>query len=1114
MADVPAPVTIRLLGAAHVAIAGTPLALHHQKARALLFYLAATGHAHTRDHLAALLWSDTLEKNARHSLRSTLYQLRQALQARGAEAALIGDGELISLQLDEAACDVAHFRRLIADGAEGALDEAITLYHGGFLQGFTLDDAPLFEEWTCFEQAELRQAYLDALQRLAASAEARQTWDAAIGYLQRLVQLEPLAEEVQQRLIACYLRVRAVGPALRQYRQFETELRQELGLAPSLETQALIREALTPRQRAPMLAHQPTRFSGNRPPALPLVGRDALLKQVLTLGQDVAAGRGMAVLIQGEAGSGKSRLLDEVIARLSEREPHWLILQGSCSPFDDLLSYGPFLEAFQSAELGDLTDLLADAGAPAPDDQERFFWRLVQALRVLARDGPLLLAIDDLHWANSSTLHLFSLLATRLRGLPVLLIGTVQHIEAIPALQRLALAKGHQGDLHLLSLPPLPLEAVTALLHASGIGPTSAAAIAEWLHMRSGGSPFILLELLAQLRAEAILTAVGDSWQLDMSRWLRWRATSALPDTIHGLLAWRFANLVDEARHALEVLAVADVPLPFELVREFLDVPPDHLLALLDDLLARQLVVETSSEMFALPHHLLRETIAARLSPPRRRRIHRRLAEMLEACPALQQHFPLRQTALHAVLGEDVERARRYGLRVLTELPREYDGPEALDFLRHLHDLLAPTATAEEMLRLSATLGLLHQGLGQLDLAAHWHQQRLEWARTVADLAAQASAQFEMAELALVTTDYQAAIAAAEAGLLACAELQEDAQAGLVERGHRLLGAALAMEGSDLPAAESHLRQAVTAHRRATSSEELYATLFELGNVAAQRGELARALDLYAEAAQHAAASRAHYFQALAHNNIAYHSLLLGRPDDARRALAQGLKLAEAHELLGALLHLFSTEGEIHLYLGEWAAAAECFQRGLLLAEDLGHLERQAGYRAGLALAARGQRDLEHATTLLEEALALISDKGYWHLRARLLLWLAEILLQRDRIAEAEPHLEAALQTCRAQGRILLCMQAERLWARVLVARAAWTEANALFAGLMERAESLDLPLERARTQAAWGEALLRAGVSAQEGRVLLAEAGKTLEAHHASAELAALSVSQTTSAQ
>ena len=111
--------------------------------------------------------------------------------------------------------------------------------------------------------------------------------------------------------------------------------------------------------------------------------------------------------------------------------------------------------------------------------------------------------------------------------------------------------------------------------------------------------------------------------------------------------------------------------------------------------------------------------------------------------------------------------------------------------------------------------------------------------------------------------------------------------------------------------------------------------------------------------------------------------------------LQHGLKLAETYEMLGVLLYLYSTQGEIHLYQAEWTAATEMFQRGLSLAEELNHLERQAGYRAGLALAARGQNDLDRAIALLEEGLALIAGQGYWHLRARLQIWLAEILLAR-----------------------------------------------------------------------------------------------------------------------
>src|SRR5437588_5156646 len=243
--------TMRLLGAPDVRIAGAPLALHDQKARALLYYLAATGQPHTRDHLATLLWSESPDSNARHSLRSSLYHMRQALHAKGAAELLAGDSDLVYLKLEDDACDIPHFRRLLAQGSESALVEAISLYRGPLLQGFTLTDAPLFEEWVRFEEMDSRQAYAGALQRLATWAEQRQAWDEAITYMQRIVQLDALSEEAQRRLIELYVHTVAIGQALRQYRQFETELAQELGLTPSSETQALLATILETRGSAP-----------------------------------------------------------------------------------------------------------------------------------------------------------------------------------------------------------------------------------------------------------------------------------------------------------------------------------------------------------------------------------------------------------------------------------------------------------------------------------------------------------------------------------------------------------------------------------------------------------------------------------------------------------------------------------------------------------------------------------------------------------------------------------------------------------------------------------------------------------------------------------------------
>ena len=1106
------PLTIRLFGAPEVEVYGHPLTLQNQKAQALLFYLAVTGQPHTRSHLATLLWSEFPTDNARRSLRATLFQLRRALLAAGLNQVITDEGERLRLEPVNNACDVTHFRRLINEGSEPALVEAIALYRSPLLEGFSLPNSPPFDEWLRLEEETLRQAYLNALKDLADQANVQENWDRALGYLQRLVQADALAEEAQQQLISLYLKTGAACQALRQYQQFENELQEKLGLTPSPDTRILFQEAVR-LQQAPLPAKtlSPSGLGGRTQPALPFVGRDSLLARLLDISQKVKAGRGSTILLQGDGGIGKTRLLNEFLVKLSTEAQPWLVLQGVCSPFDDLISYGPFLEAFQDTALGDLTELLLAPKMDAPDARDQFVYRILQTLRRLCRSAPVVLAIDDLQWANSSTLNLFGLLATRLHLLPLLLIGTTQQIESIPALQRLVTLERRRGQLQLVTLPPLTEEAVVDLLRGLAISPAAIPTLAKWLQERSDGNPFTLDEIVAQLRADAILTLIGDFWHLDPGRWLRWRAAYTLPETTYDLVSWRLSDLGVEAHSLLEVLAVMGQPLPFALLVDLLGFPAEQLLLVIDDLVMRRLLVETGAETFALPHYLLRETLLHRLSHVRRRLIHRQLALSLAKNPALQVKFSLWEVARHAVAGEDVELARLYSLQILSKLPQDYTGAVTVDFLHHLYDLLAPSASPDEMLRLMQVIGDVHQSLGHLSEAAYWQKQFLDLARKTGDPVAQATAYLEKGELALVSNDYVAATEAAEAGLVACALLSETDpnSSWLAGRGHRLLGHALAMDGSDLPAAERHLQEAITVHRLADNSRDLCASLFELGNVAAQRGELLRALEFYEEAAHVAEKGQAHYFHALARNNFAYHSLLLGWLKAAQRALAHGQRLAETYELLGALLHLASTQGEIHLYLAEWDAAGQTFHRGLALAEELGNPERQAGYRAGLALAARGQGDLSRAVALLEEALLLISGRGYWHLRARLLLWLAETLLLAERAAEAWPLLNAALETARQHGRVLLHLQAERLRAYLLAAGSDWFAAEAGFRQAMAQAVTLDLPLEIARTQAAWGQAMLRFAPAPFQGRSLLVAARQVFAEHQAAAELAPLEMLQ-----
>jgi DNA-binding SARP family transcriptional activator len=496
MTTTSAPVTIRLFGEPEVVARGDPLVLNNQKARALLFYLAATGQPHTRSHLATLLWSESPTDNARRSLRATLFQLRGALQAADLGQAIASAGDLLHLQLADHTCDVTDFRRLVAEGSELALIEAVALYRGPLLAGFSLPNTPLFDEWLRLEDQKLTQAYLSALQRLAGAAETQQNWEQARGYLQRLVQADPLAEEAQQQLIGLYLKTGAISQALRQYHQFEAELQEKLGLAPAPETRALFHEALRLHQ-TPSPATMPAQpaLSARTAPALPFVGRDSLVATLLAISREVIAGHGSTVLLQGDGGIGKTRLLNEFLTRISSQARPWLVLQGACSPFDDLISYGPFLEAFQDTALGDMTDVLLARTTDPAAERDQFVYRILQTLRRLGQNAPLVLAIDDLQWANNSTLNLFGLLATRLHHLPLLLIGTVQRPEAIPALQRLVTLERRRGQLQLLSLPPLTKDAVIDLLQGLAISPPSIPSLADWLQERSDGNPFILQEI-------------------------------------------------------------------------------------------------------------------------------------------------------------------------------------------------------------------------------------------------------------------------------------------------------------------------------------------------------------------------------------------------------------------------------------------------------------------------------------------------------------------------------------------------------------------------------------------------------------------------------------------
>ena len=217
---------------------GDVVPLPTKKAQALVAYCALKpGQAHRREKLAALLWGDTREKNARNSLRQTLFLLRAAL-GRVRPNALRVNGDTIAIVPHAVEVDVHHFERLVRDAAPPALEQAVTLYRGDLLEGFVVDEAP-FEQWLLDERERLKELALEALARLLRHQIAVAATAAAVQTARRLLSLDPLQEAVHRALMRLLALSDRREAALRQYEICVGLLRRELGLEPERETREL-----------------------------------------------------------------------------------------------------------------------------------------------------------------------------------------------------------------------------------------------------------------------------------------------------------------------------------------------------------------------------------------------------------------------------------------------------------------------------------------------------------------------------------------------------------------------------------------------------------------------------------------------------------------------------------------------------------------------------------------------------------------------------------------------------------------------------------------------------------------------------------------------------------
>ena len=344
--------TVTLLGGFEACPASGPPLRLPKKAQALLAYLGIRlGQGQSRDKLAALLWGDKDDEQARDGLRHALAALRRALGGKSSRILQV-EGQTLALDPERVEVDVTTFERLVAEKATPTLEQATALYRGDLLLGFNLNE-PSFEEWLVAERERLRELAVDGLTRLLGEQTRAGTTERAIQTGVRLLALDHLQEGVHRALMRLYTRQGRRGSALRQYQMCVTALRRELGTEPEAETRKLYSELLRRPTEAvpPVDRDDAARRAPDARTALPelpavetsLVGRQSELERLRRMLDGAVAGHGRVVTVLGEAGIGKTRLVDALAADASSLGCRVLI--GRCHESDSILPFGPWVDA-------------------------------------------------------------------------------------------------------------------------------------------------------------------------------------------------------------------------------------------------------------------------------------------------------------------------------------------------------------------------------------------------------------------------------------------------------------------------------------------------------------------------------------------------------------------------------------------------------------------------------------------------------------------------------------------------------------------------------------------------------------------------------------------------
>jgi DNA-binding SARP family transcriptional activator len=680
---------------------GIPLDLGSPTNRSLLAYLLLhRASLVDRRRLAFVFWPEVTESAARRNLRQYLHRIRSILEpVYPAGRLILADESGIQFNPEiQIWIDVEEFCARSRPGAGlEDLRAAVDLYRGDLLED-------LYEDWCLEKRRELHEIFIDLLDQLTQGLQAQKNFEEAIRYAQKWADSEPLDESAHRRLLSLLALNGDRNRAILHYRKLKETLARELEAEPLPATEALfqnIQNGSPIINPAPRLKSPPVRPVFAKPPPLPLVGRRSELAVLESAQRRASEGYGQFILITGESGIGKTRLIQELLTR----SPDLPTLYGICHELELVAPYAPLRGVFAKA-----LDLLPDLVFAAP---QPWMFTLVHllpsllkrlpylALREVSAGGslsipeaytglllslidnvskhPVNLIFDDLHWGDGPTWDFLSLLSRYAEAQPLLVIGLCR-LEDLPRERvRLIRTLERNGLLRQVALSRLsPEETAELSAHLLTEAPLDQLFLTR-LYKETEGNPFFIIETLRAMQES------GHPPSLTVNYGGRIPAFS-LPLSVQRVIEARIDRLSPESQALLATAAAVGRAFTFSILVEIGPMPAAEVIAHIEEWLQRGLVREAANA-YDFSHDKIRHVAYSTLSRARRQYIHRLIAGVLEITvpPAdpvtLAYHFARSDQPLKALphltrAGEQAlqvrsyQEARQFGLRAVSLLGR------------------------------------------------------------------------------------------------------------------------------------------------------------------------------------------------------------------------------------------------------------------------------------------------------------------------------------------------------------------------------------------------------------------------------------------------------------